>query len=409
MQLYNLIERRIVLPGDSETLRSQKALSITLVIGGSLMTMINVLSYLSLGSTAAALSYFGLILFNIIAVFVIFRNPRLWLPFGYMVIVATIFFNMFAHFFAGGYQSGLVAAVWMMLGPIICSLFFPIRFTLVALVIYSLAIITIAFLEPIAQALAPEMSLTERMRIAVANMILMGIFITAATLYLLRQVDYYRHRADELIQNMLPGAIAARLKASKETIADAYDEVTVLFADMVGSTPLFAGLEPAEAVDWLNEVFLMFDDLVEKYSLEKIRTIGDNYMVASGVPSPREDHAQAMAAFALDMQRGLQKIPARNGQKMAFRVGINTGPLVAGVIGRSKYQYDLWGDSVNLASRMESTGEPGKVHISPTTYALVKDAFTCVSRGQIAIKGKGEMETWFLLHHNTNTAEGQNK
>jgi class 3 adenylate cyclase len=196
---------------------------------------------------------------------------------------------------------------------------------------------------------------------------------------------------------MLPHPIAARLKESKETIADGYSKVTVLFADMVGSTPLFANLEPAEAVDWLNEVFSMFDRLVANYKLEKIRTIGDNYMVAAGAPIPRKDHAQAMAGFALDMIDSLQEIPPRQGKRMVFRVGIHTGPLVAGVIGESKYQYDLWGDSVNTASRMESHGEAGKVHISCATYELIKDEFECTSRGKIPIKGKDAMETWFLV------------
>ena len=190
--------------------------------------------------------------------------------------------------------------------------------------------------------------------------------------------------------------IAGRLKESSETIADGFSEVTVLFADIVGSTPLFSTLEPAEAVDWLNEVFTMFDGLVEKYGLEKIRTIGDNYMVASGVPLPRADHAQAMAHFALDMVRGVEKLPPRHGKRLAFRVGINSGPLVAGVIGQSKFHYDLRGDTVNTASRMESQGEAGKVHITGATYDLIKEEFECVSRGTIPIKGKGEMETWFL-------------
>ena len=396
MRLYDRIEKHLVLPGDSETLRSQKALSITLVIAGSFMTMINVLSYLSLGLTATSMAYFGLVLFNIISITIVFLYPRLWLRIGHLIIFATIIANMAAHLTAGGFQSGLEAAVWMMLAPIVASLFFSTRFTIISLAIYGTMIIIAAFLEPYAQANAPAIALNTRMRIASLNLILMGVFTTAATLYLLRQVDYYRHRADELLHNMLPSPIAARLKVHKHTIADAYEEVTVLFADMVGSTPLFADLQPAEAVEWLNEVFLMFDDLVEKHDLEKIRTIGDNYMVASGVPLARADHAQAMAHFALEMLNGLENIPARDGKKMAFRVGINTGPLVAGVIGRTKYQYDLWGDTVNIASRMESTGEAGRVHISQATYELIKDDFHCLSRGAIPVKGKGEMKTWYL-------------
>jgi adenylate cyclase len=156
-------------------------------------------------------------------------------------------------------------------------------------------------------------------------------------------------------------------------------------------------MKPVEVVDWLNEVFSMFDHLIDKYGVEKIRTIGDNYMVASGVPSPRIDHAKAIAALALDMLDGLEDIPERNGKRINFRLGINSGPVVAGVIGKSKFQYDLWGDTVNVASRMESHGKPGKVQISAATYALIKDDFDCEYRGTIQIKGKQELETWFLV------------
>ncbi len=206
-----------------------------------------------------------------------------------------------------------------------------------------------------------------------------------------------REKANKLLLNVLPKEIAPILKAGEQTIADYYASASVLFADIVGSTPLFSELEPAEAVDWLNEIFSMFDDLVEKYRLEKIRTIGDNYMVASGVPTTRPDHAQALAMLALDMIEGLEKLPARNGKRIEFRLGINSGPLMAGVIGKAKFHYDLWGDTVNIASRMESHGEVGKVHITKATYELLMEDFDCVPRGEIPIKGKGNMVTWFLV------------
>jgi guanylate cyclase len=199
-------------------------------------------------------------------------------------------------------------------------------------------------------------------------------------------------RTDEVGVEQEPPA----LKAGQGTIARYYESASVLFADVVGSTPLFTDLEPAEAVAWLNEVFTMFDRLVENRGLEKIRTIGDNYMVAAGVPVPRVDHAQALAHLALDMLDGLSVLPARNGRRLAFRIGINSGPLVAGVIGQSKFHYDVYGDTVNTASRMESQGEPGAVHISETTYELIKEEFDCNPRGEIEVKGKGGMTTWFL-------------
>ncbi|MDX1414217.1 MAG: adenylate/guanylate cyclase domain-containing protein [Candidatus Promineifilaceae bacterium] len=397
MKFIGRIERRIVLPGDSETLRSQKVLSLILMFVGSLFTFVNVTTYLLLGSPATSLIYLGLIVFVSGAGLLSLAFPLKWRAISYAVIFGIIIFNMAAHVSAGGFQSGLEAVIWMTLGPIAAAMFLSPRFTVIATVFYALCILVAALLEPFAQSIAPSMPLPSRMRIASSNMILMGIFITASSLYLLRQVDFYRHRTEELLQNMLPAPIAARLKISSETIAEAYQEVTVLFADMVGSTPLFAQLEPAAAVDWLNEVFLMFDDLVDKFGLEKIRTIGDNYMVAAGVPLPRAGHACAMTDFALEMQRAVQNIRPLAGKKMAFRVGIHTGPLVAGVIGRTKYQYDLWGDTVNIASRMESHSEAGKVHISAATYALIKDSFNCAGRGHIPVKGKGEMETWFVL------------
>ena len=396
MQLYNRIERRVAFADDSETKRSQKTISIFLMLAGGIMTLLNVLTYLFLGSISTAFAYLLLVIFVPLCALVILAYPRWWVRVAFAAIVGSIFFNMAALISAGGYQAGLETAVWMMVGPIAASFFFSPRWTALSLAVFILAAIIAAFLEPFAQANAPAIATAERMRIATTNLVIMAVFICTASLYLIRQVEFYRQRTEELIQNMLPRPIAARLKVSQETIADAYEEVTVLFADMVGSTPLFAGLKPAEAVDWLNEVFLMFDDLVEKYGLEKIRTIGDNYMVAAGVPMPRADHAQAIIQFALEMLQGLENIPARGGKKMAFRVGINSGPLVAGVIGRAKYQYDLWGDTVNIAARMESSGEPGRVHISQATYELIHKDFECISRGIIPIKGKGEMETWFV-------------
>ena len=397
MRIYDLVEQRLALPGDSETFRSQKTISTILMFVGSFFTLINLFTFYAFGLTTASLIYAGLVLFILVGGLIIVASPRLWLPVGLLVMIGIIAFALALHVVSGGFQSGMEEAIWMLLSPIVVALFIGRRYVIITLVFYVLGVVTAAYLEPFAQTIAPELALNSRMRIAATNLILMGVINILAIVYLVGRVEYYRQRAEDLLLNMLPGPIAARLKESSETIADAYDEVTVLFADMVGSTPLFADLDPAEAVDWLNEVFSMFDDLVEAYGLEKIRTIGDNYMVASGVPEPREDHAQTMAHFALEMLRGLQEIPPRNGKRMAFRVGINSGPLVAGVIGRAKYQYDLWGDTVNIASRMESTGAVGKVHISQATYELLKDDFACVSRGQTPIKGRGEMATWYIV------------
>jgi guanylate cyclase len=155
-------------------------------------------------------------------------------------------------------------------------------------------------------------------------------------------------------------------------------------------------MAPQDMVDLLNEVFTAFDALVKQYSLEKIRTIGDNYMVASGVPRPRPDHAQVMARLALDMRAYIEQAQEA-GKPLLFRIGINSGPVIAGVIGQEKFHYDIWGDAVNIASRMESHGVSGKIQIARPTYDLINHDFFCEPHGSIPIKGKGEMETWFLV------------
>jgi len=204
-------------------------------------------------------------------------------------------------------------------------------------------------------------------------------------------------RAESLLLNILPGSIADRLKASPTTIADAFSEASVLFADVVDFTPRAEQLPAAEVVGLLDRLFSHFDTLAERYQLEKIKTIGDAYMVAAGVPSPRPDHAQALAQLALDMVSCMRPGGEVGDLGLELRIGINSGPVVAGVIGRKKFLYDLWGDAVNIASRMESAGTPGRIQVTVATRALLDGEFECERRGTIAVKGKGEMETWYLV------------
>jgi adenylate cyclase len=204
-------------------------------------------------------------------------------------------------------------------------------------------------------------------------------------------------RAESLLLNILPRSIAEKLKAQPQTIADQFTAASVLFADVVDFTPRSAHLSPAEVVGMLDDLFSHFDTLAERYGLEKIKTIGDCYMVAAGVPSPRTDHARALALMALDMLEAMPPGGDMGDLGMELRIGINSGPVVAGVIGRKRFLYDLWGDAVNTASRMESHGTPGRIQITEATYELLKDDFRCEPRGTVSIKGKGDMETWYLV------------
>ena len=206
-----------------------------------------------------------------------------------------------------------------------------------------------------------------------------------------------QERAETLLLNILPGSIAERLKDAPQTIADQFPAASVLFADVVDFTPRSSDLTAAEVVGLLDRLFSHFDELADRYGLEKIKTIGDAYMVAAGVPQPRPDHARALALLALDMVAATRADGAVGDLDLALRIGINSGPVVAGVIGRKRFLYDLWGDAVNTASRMESHGTPDRIQITRATYELIKDEFVCEYRGTVDVKGKGEVETWYLV------------
>jgi urea ABC transporter urea binding protein len=206
-----------------------------------------------------------------------------------------------------------------------------------------------------------------------------------------------QQKSDQLLLNILPEPIANQLKQERHAIAEQFNEVTILFADIVGFTPLSARLSPIELVGLLNEIFSTFDALAEKLGLEKIKTIGDAYMVAAGLPLPRDDHAEAAAQMALEMQAAIARFQTQYGEQIQLRIGINVGVVVAGVIGTKKFIYDLWGDAVNVASRMESSGEPGKIQVNAATYERLKHGYSFKKRGYIPIKGKGKMMTYWLV------------
>lgn len=212
-----------------------------------------------------------------------------------------------------------------------------------------------------------------------------------------RTIAHERERSDALLLNVLPGKIAERLKTSPGVIADRLDDVTIMFADVVGFTPLSAAMQPEEVVSLLNEVFSTFDRLAGELGVEKIKTIGDAYMAVGGLPEPREDHAEAIADLALGMQSAMKDIAAGAGHLVDLRIGISSGPAVAGVIGLHKFAYDLWGDTVNVAARMESHGVPGSIQVSEATYGRLRDRYELVERGEVELKGRGTVKTWFLV------------
>ena len=213
-----------------------------------------------------------------------------------------------------------------------------------------------------------------------------------------------QEKSERLLLNILPAAIADRLKQNQGSLAERFDDVTVMFADIVGFTPLSARIPALELVILLNDIFSIFDNLTEQHGLEKIKTIGDAYMVAGGLPVPKDDHVEAVANMALDMQAAIQKFEAREWlpqgdrrESLQIRIGINTGPVVAGTIGTKKFIYDLWGDTVNVASRMESQGIPGRIQVTAATAERLKDKYIFEKRGEISVKGKGTTLAYWLI------------
>ncbi len=257
-------------------------------------------------------------------------------------------------------------------------------------------LILMLFLQPYATDLDPGISADIVPVFVVAHLGLLFLTVSGLSYIVNGRLEEANRRAEALLLNVLPKPIADRLKTEPGNIADSYADVTVLFADIVDFTPLSATMTAEELVRLLNQVFSVFDGLVTDMGLEKIKTVGDEYMVASGLPAPRDDHAAAIADFALAIRDHLS-VNDFEGHRIQMRIGINSGPVVAGVIGSRKFAYDLWGDVVNTANRMESEGIAGAIQVSESTHQLVKDEFICEHRGTIPVKGKGPMDTYLLL------------
>ena len=302
----------------------------------------------------------------------------------------------------GGYVGSGAMVLWAFLGPIGAIIFLGRQQAIGFLLVFLGLLVALAVAYP---SLEVQNDLPDQailmffvLNIGAASAVTFGLFryFVTENRRIHELLELEQGKSETLLTNVLPAAIAKRLKDSDETVAEQYDSVSVLFADVVGFTPLAESLGAEELVNMLNTVFTRFDELVTESRAEKVGTIGDSYMVIAGAPDRHPDHAEILAELALEMMNVIENATPAMAPDLAFRMGINTGPVIAGVIGSTRLQYDVWGDTVNLASRFESHGSPGKIQIGPNTHAAIRDRFRCVHRGTIDIKGKDPIDTWFI-------------
>jgi adenylate cyclase len=386
-------------PNDVEDVRQKKALLVLLAVLILPVSVVWGSLYLGFGEPVGVIPfvYFAVSICSLV-VFARNRNFHLLLNIQLLDILLT---TTAGQMFIGGFLPSGGVALWGILAPLGALVFLEVRqavrWFVAFVIVFVLTGVAGEILFVDADVPTWFTSTMLALNIVGAGSVAFAVLASFASQRnaALAALRVEQEKSEGLLLNMLPVSIAERLKAATQTIADHVDAASIVFADVVDFTPLAQTLPPAETVGILDRLFSEFDALVERHALEKIKTIGDAYMAAAGVPDPRPDHARAAALLGLEMRDMVATSSAAQGLRL--RIGINSGPVVAGVIGTKRLVYDLWGDAVNTASRMESHGTAGEVQISRATYELVKDEFVCTPRGTIEVKGKGRMETWYLV------------
>jgi guanylate cyclase len=397
-------------PGDSEEMRLRKSVLVLSALLMASLASIWVVTYAILGLWAQAAIPFAYQLASAASI-AVFARTRRYIVFRRSQLLMSLVFPFVLQWSLGGFESSSAVALWGVTSPLGALLFAGVRQSVpwfaafVGLLAVSVAI------DPALANSAP--SIPTGVTVVFFGLNIAGVAATAYALvqYFVRARDRARaelerehealereqERSERLLLNVLPEPVAARLKSRPGVIADHFADVTVLFADLVGFTPLAERLPPDELVALLDRIFARWDELAAERGVEKIKTIGDAYMAAAGVPSPRAGHVEAIASLALAMGPEVERCAAESGLSLAIRVGIDAGPVVAGVIGQSKFIYDLWGDTVNTASRMESHAPAGAIQVTERVRERLDGGFSLRRRGTIEIKGKAPMTAYLLL------------
>jgi guanylate cyclase len=380
-------------PADEADLRVRKRTAVASALVVIVVTIVVGLTQVGIGLDVTLGLALAQVVVIMAALLVFRRSHRIAHLFVPMAIVGlVVLFLSLAP--SGGLNWGADDLVWIILVPLGAVLFLGQRAALPAIGAVIVVVLAAVAIDPLVRDAAPEPS-TRRLFIAAVN--LLGTAIVALALVVFIDGERVRARAesDALLLNVLPRSIADRLRHGERVIADHYDEVTVLFADLVEFTPFAAREPPARVVALLNEIFTRFDELAEGRGLEKIKTIGDEYMIVAGAPEPRSDHAAAIVDMAIAMHAVVASVDPAAWYPIRLRTGIASGPAVAGVIGHRKFSYDIWGDAVNQASRMESSGLPDMIQVADSTRTLCGERYRFTAR-EVEVKGLGTMRTHLL-------------
>jgi class 3 adenylate cyclase len=384
-----------VAPDDPDELRVQK---VTLTLAAITVTVLAVMwvgTYLALGLPVSAAIPFSYQVVSVVTL-AVFARTKDYRFFRSSQVVLIILLPFLLQWSLGGYAASSAVSLWALVGALGAMFFFTAAAAIPWFVLFVILTVASGLAESWLSQHAAEIPTPLVTAFFVLNIV--GVSVTA---YLLLQVavrarDAAQASSESLLLNVLPRSIAERLKREPGIIADSHPDVTVVFADVVDFTPFTERTAPERVVGVLDEIFTAFDDLAERIGLEKIKTVGDAYMVVAGLPDPRPDHAEAGADMALAMQEELSRLRTTLDLDLRIRVGMHSGPVIAGVIGRRKFIYDLWGDAVNTASRMESSGLPGRIQVTETVFERLRTKYSFEPRGEIDVKGKGLLRAYLL-------------
>jgi guanylate cyclase len=399
-ELINLLIYRIdnvaTIPGDIAPIRLQKTLLIFLSAAGLFIVPWGAWYLHGAGMNFPASVALGYSCLSAIALAHLLLTKRASVA-SALQLVGLLLGPVLIQWSMGGFVASGAIVLWSLLAPLCAIVFLGTRMAVWWFGAFALLVLVGAARDIAGGAPLQQVLLYSENVLLVSTLAFISLrFFVAERDTALAALEREQARSESLLLNILPASIAERLKAGSQTIADGYAEATILFADLVGFTRMSTTVSPEQLVAMLNRLFSRFDEISDRFGVEKIKTIGDAYMACAGVPVARPDHAEVIVDMALAMQEALQEHNREFGSNLQIRIGINTGPVVAGVIGLKKFIYDLWGDTVNLASRMESNCVPGRIQVSAATWEHLRDRYDFEARGDIDVKGIGSVKAYLL-------------